>query len=657
VLADQHRTAPCDLRELEPSCPEDLAELCAELLRLDPSQRLQGPEVRRRLGAGARDDTAAARVPIASPHRVFIGREAELRELRRAFDDVHHGAAITVFVHGESGIGKSMLIQQFVDAIEAEADSAVVLVGQCREHEAVPFKVMDGIIDALSSYACRLSEVAAAELVPQNAALLPGVFPVLGRIPAVAKAPRPLHAASDPFQQRKRVFTALREMLFRLTERSRLISVVDDMQWADSDSLHLLEEILRPPDPPRVLFLASVRSADDAPALPPLPGEVRRVRLRPLDPEESARLAGVLLERFAPEQQAPTARIVEETGGHPLFIGELVRHAAVARRAALKPLRLDEAIWTRISQLDPTAASVLEILSIAIAPLSEEILRTATALDASGFQRGVALLRTSHLVRSASPTHAMLEVYHDRVRESVVHHLGEGERVALNARIAAALEASGAHVQPELLIYHLQGAGHLEQAARKALEAADRAQASLAFEQASQLYETALGSRGGPRPSTGRSSSSSEAPWLPAGAAWPPPARTRRPPRARIRRRSSPAASRWPTSSCRAAIWKRRRVAVLAISRARPRGAWLAAPDRAPDRVVSSAAGVARAPLDRSPAERDPGAGSGAPSAVQGRQPGPRPDRPAPRGVLRDSLATPRDGPRRSRRRHVLALP
>ena len=493
VLAAKQYTGPRDPKELNSSCPDDLVELCVRLLQIDPLQRPQGPEVLSRLSLGEHKATiVTSRSPIVSQNRVFVGREGELRELRRAFDDVNDGTSITVFVHGESGIGKSTLIHHFVSAIEGATDGTMVLSGQCREHEAVPFKAMDGIIDALSRHVCRLSDVAAAELVPQNAALLPGVFPVLGRIPAVAKAPRPIHLASDPFQQRKRVFTALREMLCLLTERYRLIWVIDDMQWADSDSLYLLGELLRPPDQPRMLLLASVRTGEETPSLPQVPGEVRRVRLQPLNPEESVRLAGMLLDRIAPEQRPPTTRIVDETGGHPLFIGELVRYAAADHRAVIKQLRLDEAIWARVSQLDAASLSVLKILSMAVAPLSEEIIHAAAKLDARQLHKSVALLRASHLIRSASSTHAWLEVYHDRVRQSVFHHIDDVECIALNERIATALEASGTHVQPEMLIHHLQGAKQFEKAARKALDAADRAQGGLAFEQASKLYEAAL---------------------------------------------------------------------------------------------------------------------------------------------------------------------
>jgi serine/threonine protein kinase len=493
VLAAKQYSAPRNPLAINSHCPDDLAQLCMQLLRVDPLQRPSGLDVLRQLGAGKPEAAAAHSSPAGASQRgIFVGREPELRELHRAFDDVRGGAAVAVFVHGESGIGKSTLIHHFITTVNSDGAELVVLMGQCREHEAVPFKAMDGIIDALSRFLCRLSEVAAAELVPHNAALLPGAFPVLGRIPAIAKAPRPVQIAADPFRQRKRVFGALREMLCLLTERYRLICVIDDMQWADSDSLTLLEELLRPPDEPRLLFLASLRSEDEAPPLPPLPVEVRRVRLERLNPQESVTLAGLLLDRVAPEQKLQTTRIVDETAGHPLFIGELVRYAAADHQAAIRQLRLDEAIWARVSQLQPAALDVLKILAVAVAPLSEELIYAAARLEPSDFQKSVAMLRVSHLVRSSASAHTSLEVYHDRVRQAVIRHLEEPERVALNQRCAIALETSSAAIPPELLIYHLEGAREFDKAARKAVEAADRAQAGLAFEQAARLYEAAL---------------------------------------------------------------------------------------------------------------------------------------------------------------------
>jgi serine/threonine protein kinase len=492
VMAAKQYTAPRDPRQLNPHCPDELATLCMRLLEIERSRRPQGAELLRRLGVVQRDSDGTPGTDTPSQRSYFVGREAELGELRRALADVERGAALTAFVHGESGIGKTTLLRHFIISAEDVDDRMVVLMGECREHEAVPFKAVDGIIDALSRFLCGLPDIAASELVPPDAGLLPAVFPVLGRVRAIAKAPRPIQIAADPFQHRKRVFTALREMMCLLTERYRLIFVIDDMQWVDSDSLALLEELLRPPDEPRMLFLASLRSSDNAPSLPRVPGEVRTIALQRLNVEESSTLAELLLDRVAPEQKMQAMRIVEETGGHPLFIGELVRYAAADSRAATRQLRLEEAIWARVSQLQPAAIDVLKFLAVAVAPLPEGLIYAAAGLEASNFHRTISALRVRHLVRVSAFANGSLEVYHDRVRQSVSAQIGDGERVLLNERCAAALESSGIAVLPEILIHHLEGARKFDRAARKALEAAERAQAGLAFDQAARLYEAAL---------------------------------------------------------------------------------------------------------------------------------------------------------------------
>jgi len=494
ILAAKQLGEPRPPQVVNPQCPSDLSELCMDLLRVDPARRADGADVLGRLGVADAAERSSALLPSPLSPRTssFIGRSAELRELERALDDVDALVTVAAFVYGESGIGKSTLIRHFVNVIEHERGDVVVMAGQCREHEAVPFKAVDGIIDALSRYICRLSDVVAAELVPQNAALLPAVFPILGRIPAIAKAPRPIHTASDPFHQRKRVFTALREMLCLLTERHRVIWVIDDMQWADNDSIRLLGELLRPPDQPRLLILASVRTGELVPVLPAIPADVRRIHLQRLNTEEATALTGMLLDHLAPGQRPQVARIVDESAGHPLFIGELVRYAATDRGASIKQLHLEEAIQARVSQLSAECVRVLEVLSMATAPLPEEIIYTATELDGPTLQRSIAVLRAGHLIRAAIPDHARLEVYHDRVRQSVMPHISDPARVALNERLAIAIEQFGGDIPPEMLVYHLEGAQQLGKAAGKALEAADRATAALAFEQAIQLYESAL---------------------------------------------------------------------------------------------------------------------------------------------------------------------
>jgi serine/threonine protein kinase len=504
-----------------PDLPADLDALCTELCRFDPDLRPSWRKIRARLGL---DEPSRRRAPSNSSHHTagtpFVGRAPELGVLAHAFAAMLRGHAQTVLVHGESGVGKSALIRAFTQRIDAPG--AVTLAGRCYERETVPYKAVDGVIDALAQHMRRLPKTQAAMLLPRHAALLPKVFPVLGRVEVIAQTPALAQASRDPHELRGRVFLALRELLFLLAERHPLVLVIDDLQWADADSLLLLGELMRPPEAPPLLLLCSLRSdagiddaddgdgADAAPpadsnlaagadanggpaALTPIPGEVRHIRLRPLAGDAALELTRLLLERAGLSDTIDAATLAAEARGHPLYIDELVRHAELGGDAASHRLRLDEAIWARASQLEPGAVRVLELAAVAGAPLSQAILCDAAELERGEFARHLSLLRVANLVRGGRGPQSSVEPYHDRVREAVLSNLEDASRRQRHQRLAVALESADAQRdRPELLLRHLEAAGQNERAAHYAGEAGDRAAAALAFGRAAELYRAAL---------------------------------------------------------------------------------------------------------------------------------------------------------------------
>ncbi|MFY9222803.1 MAG: serine/threonine-protein kinase PknK, partial [Blastocatellia bacterium] len=101
-------------------------------------------------------------------------------------------------------------------------------------------------------------------------------------------------------------------------------------------------------------------------------------------------------------------------------------------------------------------------------------------------------LRANHLIRTREKDKKEeIEVYHDRIRETLVDNLATETRKNIHQRLALALEESG-HDDPESLATHFQGAGNQEKAAEYSLKAADQASQALAFDHAVNLYEQAL---------------------------------------------------------------------------------------------------------------------------------------------------------------------
>jgi predicted ATPase len=246
VIASKRSIDAPDPRRLAPALPADLASLCTRLLARDPAARPTGDAVLRALGAAPairRDDDAA------------LGRDDELRALAHAFHAAHHGAR-TVRVHGPSGAGKSALVRRFLD----ELPGAVVLAGRSHARETLPFQTVDSLIDALTDHLRRLPRAEVEPLLPVDVAALARVFPVLGRIEAVARAPL-ANDGADPQVERRRAFAALRELVARLGAHRPLVLWLDDAHLCDADSAALLGELLAPPAAPPLLVIASHRRA------------------------------------------------------------------------------------------------------------------------------------------------------------------------------------------------------------------------------------------------------------------------------------------------------------------------------------------------------------------------------------------------------------
>jgi eukaryotic-like serine/threonine-protein kinase len=483
VMAKLHSPPPSP-RSLLPNIPEDLDLLCTKLLHPDPTERPGGDSVLRVLRQ-ERHSTLERAGSAKSGAPLFVGRTPELEALRSALAEVRSKGAVTVALIGESGLGKTALAKRFT-ALAAIDQNAIVLSGRCYARESIPYKAFDGIIDALTQHLRRVeSEV--EQLLTEDAPALAQVFPVLRKVKAKPFV-HSLPTAMDPVELRKRAFGALRTLIARLANDRPLILLIDDLQWSDADSLALLAEILRTPEEPRILVLATMRpGAEEMLDRVTAP---RKIVLAPLTEKHSEELAlGLLPECTEAEKQGAKA-LAHDAAGHPLFIQELVR--ALLDVGLEQTAGLDELMTARIDRLETEPRMLLELVCLAGAPITEETLARAAGVEAASYDRMLASLRSSTFVRIATAHgERALEPYHDRVREAAVSKLDPEGTKDRHQRIAKALESLERR-DPEPLALHWRGAGDLAKAARYAKEAAVAAMRALAFHQAARLYRLSL---------------------------------------------------------------------------------------------------------------------------------------------------------------------
>jgi eukaryotic-like serine/threonine-protein kinase len=481
--------------QVVPGVPADLSVVCMGLLGRKPGQRLSGLEALR----GLARDTAlpvSEHATAAIRDTPFVGRDRQLQVLNDAFLAVMSGGAAAVSVHGPSGIGKSALVRRFLGQFGTR-DDVVVLSGRCYENESVPYKALDGVVDDVSRYLASIPRQHVERLMPPDLPALTRVFPVLLQVDAIEEACRDRGPGSvDPLGLRRRAFEALRELLGRLADRRSLVVWIDDLQWADADSVVLLEELLRPPNPPAMLTVLCFRSEETAakPFLQALLDRAGRdawsaMSLEPMTEEEAIRLIGGLLPANSALTDHEKGRMTREAGGSPFVLEQLARYAGVDRTESNLAPTFARMFETRFGALSLEARRFLETLAICGRPMPPELICDACGVTGAR-QSLVAMLRSSHFIRSSGSSERV-ETYHDRIREVLAAQIAPDAVRRIHGLMVQALVEKRSD-DSEALFEHYRGAGDHENASIQAGLAATRAGTALAFDRAAFFYRQAL---------------------------------------------------------------------------------------------------------------------------------------------------------------------
>lgn len=489
-----HRLVPIEQRL--PDVPAALARLCMALLQPDRAQRAGRDQVLQYLAQHSPGSTvpATSTRPATVADSPFVGRAAELETLDRAFQQALQGHPSTLWVQGASGVGKSTLVAEFLKRVGHERH-VITLRSRCLQTETVPFKAFDEAIDALAQYLAGQPDPVVRALLPDDAMLLAQVFPVLATVPVLGELDP--EQGSDRVERRERAFMALRQVVRALSSSAPVVITIDDIQWADAESLRLLRLLTDLHEPASVLVLATSRKQSQTPApvwdaLTQLTcGDGRSALvLSALSTADATLLASSLLGQSGRTGEA-ARDIARESGGLPMFIDVLVRHGdrQPGQRGGAD---LGSALRAALQQLGQEEQRILQAMAIAGAPLTYAVVQRALGLSADTVSRKVAELRMRRFARHTSSRRGrQVECFHSRIAAAAIGSMPENDQTDLHGRLARAMETD-AHCDPGLLVDHFRAAGERGQACAYARAAAEQALSALAFERAANLYESAL---------------------------------------------------------------------------------------------------------------------------------------------------------------------
>jgi DNA-binding SARP family transcriptional activator/class 3 adenylate cyclase len=448
----------------------------------------------------------------------FVGRKHERESLVRKVHDLRSGPRRFGLIAGEPGIGKSALMAEV--ARRLSSGGVTVLYGHCDEDLRLPFQP---IVEAVTHYVDHAPDGLLAEHVAVYGGELLRLVPVLHR--RVAECPAP--TSTDPDAERFLTFNALAGLLEVASRDVAVVLMLDDLHWADDQTLILLRYLATEPRLANVLICGAYRSTDTSQTselmsiVSSLHREVEgpRIDLAGLTGDEVVELAeaaaGSSLDDASKELAQEVSR---ETGGNPFFVTEMLRHLVESGTVAQdgdgrwsiettleaigRPQSVREVVTQRVLRLGEQAQRVLSVAAVIGVEFELSVLGTVTGLAEDELLDIVERAEAAALVAETGSV-GRFTFSHALVQQTLYDDLSTLRRQRLHRSAAQALEQDadlGAVEDVTALALHWARGGDPERALSFVERAAAASLSALAPDESVRWFREALALQAAHRP-------------------------------------------------------------------------------------------------------------------------------------------------------------
>ena len=407
---------------------------------------------------------------------LLVGRESELQRIAGALAAAARGRGSVIVLRGEPGIGKTRLLQ----AASEEAISAgffpVSTVNF--EYTRTPLGPWIDILRAVES--------AISDVTPSDSNDRAAYYRLLG-ITA--------DDSGRPATDRRRLFVIIAEALERAWQQSPLLLAIDDLHWADPETIELLDFLAPRLDAARVVVLVACRSqrSDDA--------SIAILKLQRYPNVAVLELAGLsdlavrqLITAIAPSDGFLERAVIDElcrrSDGNPLFASELVRGAGAAGAGSLLPESVQLSVIARLGTLTSPDARILETAAVIGRVFTIDDLVAIANANRGAVLQALRAARDAGFVAETNDG-TTFAFCHELFRAGIYEQSLAAERAGIHRAIAELL-TTRAWTPAALLAHHWKCAGDRERACDYAIRAGDDALYLNASASARDAYADAL---------------------------------------------------------------------------------------------------------------------------------------------------------------------
>jgi DNA-binding CsgD family transcriptional regulator len=387
--------------------------------------------------------------------QIFVGRQAELQQLRTAFDQAVLGQGALIALAGEAGIGKTAICEQFAAYVGEHGGHA--LIGHCYEDTSSPPYL--AFVEALRSW------VRGVDAQTLRSALASGAPDVARILPEVHERIQvEIASRSESEDERWRLLEAVVAFLKNIAAIQPTLLVLEDLHDADRGTLDMLQHLGRSIAGSRLVVAATYRDVEVARSHPlsgvlaelRRTGRMLRLHLGGLTPHEVHRMACLM--RGAEVPWAGAEDIHRQTEGNPLFVQEVIRYLIDKATTPLEdagqvagdhgspaepiPEGLREVIGKRLSRLSERASVLLTVASVVGQEVRLDVLQRVADLTQPELEDALAEARAAAVLEE-QPGFGGAVTYrftHALFRRALYEDMLAPRRMRLHQQVARALE-------------------------------------------------------------------------------------------------------------------------------------------------------------------------------------------------------------------------